>query len=151
MKTTNVIGRSARRSHRRGFTLVELMLVLVILATLAAIVLPRFGNISGRSKETAAKTQIATFKTAINMFEVDCGYYPRTLDDLITQPRDATGWHGPYLDAVAVPLDPWTHPYVYYCPGRVNTSSYDLISMGPDAQEGTDDDIVSWALEATKQ
>jgi general secretion pathway protein G len=150
MKTAKLFKRSDRRANQRGFTLVELMLVLVILATLAAIVLPKFGNISGHSKETAARTQISTFKTAISMFEVDCGYYPRTLEDLIVQPRDANGWRGPYMDAVQVPMDPWGRPYVYYCPGRVNTSGYDLICVGADGQEGNEDDITSYNLNTIK-
>lgn len=133
-------------NHRRqsaGFTLVELLLVLVILGTLAALVLPRFAGTSERARKTAALTQISTFKTALNAYEVDNGSYPKSLQDLVEQPRDAQNWHGPYLDG-AVPLDPWKNAYLYVYPGRHNPNGYDLSSMGPDGREGTDDDITNW-------
>jgi general secretion pathway protein G len=133
----------------RAFTLVELLLVLVILGILAALVLPRFGGITQRGRVTAAATQISTFKTALNNFEVDMGYYPpgkSGLDALIHQPRDAKNWHGPYLDSDAVPKDPWGNDYIYECPGRHNPSSFDVMSAGPDGRTGTEDDICNWTL-----
>jgi general secretion pathway protein G len=138
-----------RRSQRPGisaFTLIELMLVLVILGILAAIVVPKFGGISGTARTKAAVTQLSTFATAIDMFEVDNGHYPRTLNDLMIQPRDATSWHQ-YMDQI--PLDPWQHPYVYIVPGKHRPASYDLMSMGVDGKVGGDDDIVNW--QANKQ
>ncbi len=135
-----------RRFHRLGFTLVELMLVLVILGTLAAIVLPKFTGVGERSKITAVKTQIGVFKTALDMFEVDNGAYPKSLDELVNQPNGATEWHGPYLQQ-GVPLDPWSHPYSYVVPGRHNPSGYDVWSAGPDGQDGTDDDIGNWTTQ----
>src|SRR5664280_51008 len=100
---------------RSAFTLVELLLVLVILGTLAAIVLPKFTGTTQRSRITAAQTQISAFKTALNAFEVDMGYYPKSLLELIQQPRStgAQNWHGPYLDSDAIPKDPWGNEYVY--------------------------------------
>ncbi len=89
-------------------------------------------------------TQITAIKTALNTFEVDNDYYPKTLADLLQQPRDAQNWHGPYLDSDGVPKDPWSHEYVYECPGGHNTNSFDLISCGPDGRLGTDDDISNW-------
>src|SRR5437870_583201 len=89
----------ARRCSGRAFTLVELLLVLVILGTLAAIVLPKFTGTTEKARRTQAQTQISTFKTALDMFETDNGYYPKGksgLLDLIQQPREAQSWHGPY-------------------------------------------------------
>ena len=136
-------------SGRAGFTLVELLLVLVILGTLAAIVLPRFSGVSERAHVTAAQTELSTFKTALGAYEVDMGHYPQGksgLQDLIQAPREAANWHGPYLQSDAVPQDPWGLDYLYECPGRHNPTSYDLSSAGPDGRFGTDDDVVNWTL-----
>jgi general secretion pathway protein G len=114
-----------------GFTLVEMLLVLVILATLAAIVYPKVMGRSEQARVTAAQTQIANFKTALDAFEVDTGYYPKGrngLNDLMVQPRDVTGWHGPYLESI--PKDPWGSDYLYECPGKHNPASYDISSPG---------------------
>lgn len=139
---------TCERRRPRGFTLIELLLVLVILGVLAAIVVPKFAGRTEQAKITAAQTQIATFGTALDAFEVDNGYYPKGsngLQDLIEQPRDAQNWRGPYLQAKGgLPVDPWGNPYIYNCPGKFNTTGYDLSSMGPDGREGTDDDITNW-------
>jgi general secretion pathway protein G len=122
------------RSRSQGFTLVELLLVLVILGILAGIVLPKFTNRTKQAQLAATKTQIATFGTALDAYEVDNGYYPKGrngLMDLIQQPRDAQNWRGPYMKSDVVPKDPWGNDYIYECPGRHNPSGYDLSSLGP--------------------
>jgi len=144
MKLSIIRRSQSRGAKRKAFTLVELLLVLVILGTLAAIVLPRFGGTKRRAQDAAAKTQITTFKTVLNAFEVDNGYFPETLEDLVQQPRDAKDWRGPYLDSGSIPLDPWGHDYLYQYPGRNNPNGYDLMSMGFDGRENTDDDITNW-------
>jgi len=119
---------------------------------LAAIVLPKFAGRTEQARITAARTQLAAFATALDAFEVDNGYYPKGSDglkDLIIQPRDAPNWKGPYLRQSEIPLDPWGNPYIYECPGRHNPSGYDLMSMGPDGQPNTDDDITNWSTGST--
>jgi len=152
MLTTNclVFSASRRRSQaaRRAFTLIELLLVLVILGILAAIVVPKFSGRTEQARKTAAQTQISSFSTALDAFEVDNGYYPKGpngLMDLVEQPRDAQDWKGPYLKEI--PKDPWNNDYIYESPGKHNSSSYDLTSMGPDGKEGGDDDITNWQKE----
>ncbi|MSU48509.1 MAG: type II secretion system protein GspG [Opitutus sp.] len=139
------LNRRARFRSRRAFTLVELLLVLVILGILAALVLPKFTGRTEQARTTAAQTQISTFGTALDAFEVDTGSYPRGQDGLnmlVIQPADVPNWRGPYLKS-DIPLDPWQHAYLYEFPGKVNPSGYDIRSMGPDGQAGTADDIVN--------
>ncbi len=130
--------------RQRAFTLVELLLVLVILGILAAIVIPKFSGRTEQAKEQAVRTQISTFRTALDAFEVDNGYYPKGkngLQDLIVRPRDAQNWRGPYLQSDRIPPDPWGGEYVYECPGRHNPDSYDVSSAGP---PGGDKPIGNW-------
>ncbi|HKS35922.1 MAG TPA: type II secretion system major pseudopilin GspG [Verrucomicrobiae bacterium] len=147
MKCNRFKPNRANTATRHGFTLIELLLVLTILGILAAIVVPRIVGRSEDARKQATTTQISAFKTALNTFEVDNGYFPKGqngLLDLIQQPRDAQNWHGPYLDNDAVPKDAWGNDYAYTCPGKHNPGSYDVVSAGPDGQMGTDDDIGNW-------
>lgn len=132
-----------RRRRRAGFTLIEMLLVLAILATLVAIVAPRLVGRSEQAKFTAAATQISAFEAAIDAFEVDNGRFPRALDELMSAPNDTPNWRGPYLRK-AVAADPWGAPYVYEMPGRRNPLGYDLYSVGPDGRAGGEDDIGNW-------
>jgi len=142
------INRPSRAGRRAaGFTLIELLLVLVILGILAAIVVPKFAGRTEQARRTAAQSQIATFGTALDSFEVDNGFYPHGkngLADLVQPPRDAQNWKGPYLKSTAIPNDPWGNPYIYECPGKHNPTSYDLMSMGADGRVGGDDDVTNW-------
>jgi general secretion pathway protein G len=132
-----------RPRQNRAFTLVEMLLVLVILAVLAAIVIPKMSGRSQQAKVTAAGTQIKGFETALDMFEADTGGYPKSLEALSNEPSGVQNWKGPYLKQ-GIPLDPWGNPYSYSYPGKQNAKGYDLSSMGPDSQMGGDDDIVNW-------
>lgn len=129
--------------RRNAFTLIELLLVMVILAVLAAVVVPRFSGRSRDSRITAAKTGVAGLKTALSAFEVDNGRYPSSdegLDALVNQPSWATNWHGPYIE---VQPDPWQRPWGYRAPGTYNTTSFDVFSLGEDGVE-SQDDIGNW-------
>jgi general secretion pathway protein G len=131
---------------RTGFTLIELLLVLVILAALAAIVVPKFTKRSEQAKTTAATTDIANLEVALDAFEIDTSRYPTNsegIQSLVEQPSNAEGWKGPYLKK-GVPKDPWGNEYIYKQPGQHNEYGYDLSSLGPDSQPGTDDDIINW-------
>ena len=147
MKTQQLTRNTVRApgSRRRAFTLVEMLLVLVILGVLAAIVYPKVAGRGEQARQTAAQSQIAAFKTALDAFEVDNGYYPKGrngLLDLIQKPRDAVNWRGPYLESI--PKDPWQNEYIYSNPGKHNPNSYDILSVGPDGREGTEDDVGNW-------
>jgi general secretion pathway protein G len=128
---------------RRAFTLVEMLLVVTIIGILAALVIPKIVGRSEQARETAVRADLASIKTALDAFEVDNGNYPKSLGDLVQAPNNATHWHGPYLDKV--PTDPWNDNYIYYYPGKHNPAGFDLLSVGPDQKEGTDDDIGNWS------
>lgn len=141
---------SAKHRMTAGFTLIELLLVLVILAALAAIVVPKFARRSEQANVTSAKTQISSFETALDAFEVDLGRYPTTqegLTALVKKPVSLDKWEEPYLTRSAIPHDPWGHPYTYRQPGQHNSHGYDLSSNGPDGQAGSSDDITNWTNE----
>ncbi|MEA3211982.1 MAG: ral secretion pathway protein [Chthoniobacter sp.] len=138
--------RSSRPRRSRAFTLVEMLLVLVILAVLAAIVIPKFAGRSQQAKETAAKSQISSIELALDAFEVDTGFYPQGsagLNALVEEPNNTQNWKGPYLKK-GIPNDPWGNPYIYNYPGKNNPKGYDLMSVGPDGRAGGDDDITNW-------
>ena len=136
-----------RRRREWRFTLIELLLVLVILATLAAVVVPKFTKRSEQARITATRTDIANLEVALDAFEIDTGRYPTSeeaLRAIVEQPGSVKEWHGPYIKR-GVPKDPWGEPYVYRCPGQHNTRGYDLHSLGPDGQDGGGDDIDNWS------
>ena len=138
-----------RRPLEQAFTLIELLLVLVILAALAAVVVPKFTKRSEQARITAARTDVANLEVALDAFEVDTGRYPSTeegLEALVEEPSNAKGWMGPYIKR-GVPKDPWGIEYVYEYPGKENTAGYDLHSFGPDGKDGGDDDIDNWSKE----
>lgn len=136
--------RSSSTMRRQGFTLVEMLLVLVILATLAAIVVPKLSGIGQDSKVKAVHAQIAVFEQAMERYELANGSYPpgnSGLQALVEAPGNAPKWNGPYLSKTVIPNDPWGQPYVYAFPGKINPSGYDIISGGPNGRVGDDDDI----------
>lgn len=134
--------RTQARKTIRGFTLVEMLLVITIIGILAALVIPKMMGRSEQARQAAVRSDIAAVKTALDAFEVDSGFYPKTLSDLLQQPRDSKNWRGPYLDKI--PQDPWGGAYVYAYPGKHNANSFDISSSGPDGKSGTDDDIGNW-------
>ena len=134
--------------RRSGFSLIELMIVLVILAILAGIIGVKFTGLSKNAKITAAKTQLSSFKQALDRYELDMGQYPTSADGLsalIEKPADGQeDWKGPYLSTNSLPKDQWDHAWVYRAPGQHFPDGYDLWSSGPDGEEGGGDDLTNW-------
>jgi len=132
-----------------GFTLIELMIVVIIIAALSAMVVPRLSNRSEQAKITVADADInSNIGLALKLYKLDNGRYPTTsqgLKALLSKPSSSPApknWNGPYLETE--PLDPWKIEYAYKSPGTHNTSSYDLYSIGPDGNDGNEDDITNW-------
>lgn len=137
-----------RSRSTRGFTLLELLVVIVIIGLLAAFVAPKYFNQIGRSKTQIAKAQIESFEKALDQYRIDTGHYPSTgagLVALLVRPANEPNWHGAYMKK-EVHGDPWNHAYVYNSPGA-DGREYEIISYGADNQaNGSDEnaDIVSW-------
>ncbi len=130
--------------NKSGFTLIELLIVVIILGVLASLAVPRLAGRTEEARKQAAHADIeGGIALALDLYEADNGRYPNALDDLIRKPAAAKNWKGRYLKK-GLPKDPWKQPYVYRFPGSNNPDTYDLISIGPDGQEGTADDIVNW-------
>jgi general secretion pathway protein G len=133
---------------RAGFTLIELMVVMIILGLLAALVVPRMFGKLGKAKTNAAYAQIELLGTALDSFRLDVGRYPSSsegLEALVSPVAGGEEWNGPYLKKTEIPLDPWNNPYHYEAPGK--NGDYDLYSYGADnavGGEGENMDIVSW-------
>jgi general secretion pathway protein G len=136
------------RRHSSGFTLIEVLLVLVILVILGSIAVPMFSGVGERANNQAAQVQVDLLENAINTYHAMSLQYPNSLDDLINQPSDpkaAAKWAGPYLPANKSLNDPWDNPYKYNAKGTKSGAGFDVWSMGPDGQDGSDDDIGNWA------
>lgn len=145
--------RTKKRNKNTGFSLIELLLVLVILAVLASVIVPKFAGRGEEAKVTKVGVDISAIGAALDMFEIDNDRYPTTtegLKALIDKPANADGWEKPYLSKMEVPKDPWGNEYSYRYPGQHNEYSFDLYSAGPDGRTGTDDDITNWAEEENK-
>jgi general secretion pathway protein G len=140
--------RRRTRQSERGFTLVEMLVVITIIALIMALVGPRVLNYLAESKAKTAKIQIESLATALDLYFLDAGQYPASsegLNALLQRPGSTATWNGPYLKGNAVPSDPWGRPYLYRSPGQ--HGSYDIISFGADGQEGgtgAGADITSW-------
>ncbi len=124
-----------------------MLVVITIIGMIMALVGPRVLGYLGQSKAKAAKIQIESFSSALDLFYLDLGRYPTTSEglDALTQAGAKPGWNGPYLRGGVIPKDPWGNSYVYRSPGERNP--YDIVSLGSDGQEGgsgTATDIASW-------
>ncbi len=136
-----------RKVNRKGFTLIEILIVMIIIGLLASLVAPKLFNKLEESKQKTAKAQIQMIETALDAFRLDVGRYPTTQEGLKVlwkNPGNIKNWDGPYLPK-PIKTDPWGHPYIYKCPGE--HGPYDLYSLGADGKPGgtgENADITSW-------
>ena len=132
------------RKGEKGFSLIELIVVLVILGLLAAVVAPNVYKKLAKGKDQIAKMQIKELEGALHMYSFDMGRYPsssESLEALVRDPGNSNAWNGPYLEK-KLPNDPWGNPYVYRTPGTYG--DFDIYSYGADGSDGSEDDIRSW-------
>ncbi len=140
--------RRQRRRRQAGFTLVELLVVLIILGLIAAFAAPRVIKFVGGAKTDSAKIQIERLSGVLDLYRLQVGRYPTEdegLNALMEQPADAPDWEGPYLKKADALIDPWRRPYIYRFPGE--RGDYDLYSLGADGEEGGEGenrDLTSW-------
>ena len=136
---------SMTKKVRNGFTLIELMLVVIIIGALVAMVLPRLAGRSEQARVQAGQADISSnIATGLKLYELDNGSYPTTaegLGALLTQPNSSKNWNGPYLEKK--PIDPWGREYQYQSPGTHRPHDYDLYSLGKDGQV-SGDDVKNW-------
>lgn len=133
------------RRSRAGFTLIEVLLVLVILVILGSLATNVFIGTQDKANINAAKAQMGIITTPMNLYRLAMNKYPSKLEDLWEEPSDSATkdkWSGPYVEKLK--NDPWDNPYEYLAEGKKNTDKYDFWSNGPDGQSGTDDDIGNW-------
>lgn len=135
------------RRGRRGFTLLEILVVIAIIALLAAFVVPSFMGTQEGARLDVAKNMVdsgGNLATQVKLYHLHMTGYPEELKELVEKPSDeekAAKWRGPYIESLEKLKDPWGNDLQYKAPGEVNTETFDLWSMGPDGQDGTDDDI----------
>ena len=155
--------RTPRTATRRGFTLTELLIVMAILVLLVSLVGPRLLGSKEKADVNSAKTQIGMFQAALERYAIDMNRFPTTeegLQALVEDPTQASAgdgetadggspWDGPYLKQTTVPKDPWSRAYSYeFPPTRSKGDQPEIWSFGPDGQEETEDDVISWTAEA---
>lgn len=133
------------RNYKNGFTLIEIMLVVIIIGALAAMVMPRLAGRSEQARIVAAQVDIdANIATGLKLYELDNGYFPSSeegLKALLVKPSSASNWNGPYIEKK--PIDPWGREYQYKSPAAKSAQDYDLYSLGRDEQK-SDDDVTNW-------
>jgi general secretion pathway protein G len=144
------------RINSKGFTMIEIMLVVIIIGILAALVVPNLAGRGDQARTAASRADIeSNIPSALDLYELDNGTYPTTdqgLAALIEEPSTTpvpSNWNGPYLKKRRVPVDPWGREYVYSSPGTHNSEDFDLSSVGPDGIE-SQDDIVNWVEESSE-
>jgi len=142
-RCTTIGWRNPQPLQERGFTLLELLVVLAILGLLIGLVAPAVMRQLGSAKEKIAHQSVERLATVLDMYKLDVGTYPTTeqgLQALITQPQGVAHWNGPYLKGDKLPEDPWGHLFVYRTPGQRTGHEYDLYSLGPTGQATGPDD-----------
>ncbi len=140
-----VVMSGSSKNNRNGFTLIELMLVVIIIGALVAMVMPRLAGRGEQARAATARADIQTnIATALKLYELDNGSFPSSeegLSALLSKPSSASNWNGPYLERK--PIDPWGREYNYKSPGEHRTADYDLYSFGNDGVE-SQDDVKNW-------